>query len=55
MLFGFISNRNVAVSCEQLGLEIKDLAFRQQGSDCVLMLILLEVNATAFISLAISI
>lgn len=55
VLFGFISNRNVAVSCEPLGLEIKDLAFRQQGSDCVFMLILLEVNATVFISLAISI
>lgn len=35
VLFGFISNGNVAVSCGPLGLEIKDLVFRQQGSDCV--------------------
>lgn len=44
VLLSFISNRNVAMSREPLELEIKDLAFRRWGSDCILMLISLEVH-----------
>lgn len=54
VLFSFISNRNVAMSCEPLELEIKYLVFTQWGSDCILMLISLEVDTTVFTSLAIS-
>lgn len=54
VLFSFISNRNVAMSCKPLELEIKDLVFCQWGSDCILMLISLKVDTTVFTSLAIS-
>lgn len=43
----------IGKSCESLELEIKDLVFRQWGSDCILMLISLEVDAV-FTSLAVS-
>lgn len=54
VLLSLISSRNVAMFCEPLEMEIKNLIFRQQGSGCILMLILLEVDTTVFTSLAIS-
>lgn len=42
----------IGKSCESLELEIKDLVFRQRGSDCILMLISLEIDAV-FTSVAV--